>query len=237
MNSRLLIVILLAGATGLWAQPRITSVAQGAEFSNTLAPGTLATIFGTGLAPAIASPDRLPFPTTLNGITVNINGRAAALTYISATQINFQLPVGTAIGTASAVVVNGSQTSPAVNFPVAATAPGIFQYGASRGVVQNQEGALNTPENLARPRSIITVYLTGIGLTNPAVADGTAAPSSPLAQPALSSSATIGGVDARILFLGLSPGFVGLAQANLEVPVLAGSGDTQLVIEVGRWPA
>jgi uncharacterized protein (TIGR03437 family) len=223
----------LAITTFAFAQPRISSVANGAEFTNTLAPASLGTIFGTGLAPGIGSPDRLPFPTSLNGVSVNVNGRPAPLTYVSPTQINFQLPSATNPGTASAVVVNGSQTSAAVNFPVASTAPGIFQYGAGRGVIQNQDYSLNSRENLAAGRSAVIVYLTGIGLTNPSVPDGTASPGGPLAQPPLESRATIGGENARILFLGLTPGNVGLAQANIEIPSLPISGDYPLVIEVG----
>ena len=228
-----LLTLLIAIAASAFAQPRVNSVANGADFSNTLAPASLGTIFGAGLAPSVASPDRLPFPTSLNGVSVNINGRPAPLTYVSPSQINFQLPSSTSVGTASAIVVNGSQTSGAVSFSVSTAAPGIFQYGAGRGVIQNQDYSLNSRENLAAGRSIIIVYLTGIGLTNPLVPDGSASPGGPLAQPPLEYKATIGGENARILFLGLTPGNVGLAQANIEVPSLAISADYPLVMEVG----
>jgi len=230
--------ILLMGLAGLSAvhvsaQPRISSVVHGAEFTATLAPGSLGTIFGTGLAPAVSAPDRLPFPTLLNGVSVSISGRPAPLTYISPTQINFQVPAGTPVGNATAVVTSGTQTSASAAFPVAARAPGVFQYGAGRGVIQNQDFSLNTANNLATQRSAVIVYLTGIGITSPPVPDGEASPGSPLAQPGSSFSATIGGSPARVFFLGLTPGNVGLAQANIEIPPLAASGDYPLVIEVG----
>src|SRR5260370_486177 len=45
-----------------------------------------------------------------------------------------------------------------------------------------------------------------------------------LSQATSSVSATIGGVTATVLFLGLTPGFVGLAQANIMVPAEARLG-------------
>jgi uncharacterized protein (TIGR03437 family) len=52
-----------------------------------------------------------------------------------------------------------------------------------------------------------------------------------LSRAALPHSATIGGAEVQVLFLGLTPGFVGLAQANLVVPELP-PGDYRLVIVV-----
>mgnify|MGYP003341674195 CR=1 FL=1 len=63
------------------------------------------------------------------------------------------------------------------------------------------------------------------------------APSTRLYRAALDSSATIGGRDVPILFLGLTPGFVGLAQANLQLPADAATGTAlELVISVNRQP-
>ena len=63
--------------------------------------------------------------------------------------------------------------------------------------------------------------LTGIGATSPAVADGTASSSSPLAKPVVSATAAIGGAFAPLAFIGLTPGNVGLAQTNVQVPPLS----------------
>ena len=59
------------------------------------------------------------------------------------------------------------------------------------------------------------------------------APASPLSRAALDVSATIGGVAARVDFLGATPGFVALSQANIVVPDGAPVGDQPLVINVG----
>jgi uncharacterized protein (TIGR03437 family) len=62
-------------------------------------------------------------------------------------------------------------------------------------------------------------------------ADGAAASSTALATATLAASASIGGINAPIYFLGLAPGYAGLAQANIGVPQLA-PGDYPLSIAV-----
>lgn len=207
----------------------VTAVGNAANFQAPVAPGSLATVFGTDLATGTSAPSSLPFPTTFNGVSVSVAGRPAPITYLSPTQINFQVPYATPPGNASLTVTTGGQTSAAVQFTVRAAAPAIFEYGTNRGIVQNQDGSLNGADNPAAAGSAVVVYLTGIGATSPAVADGAAAPAA-LVRASGTSTASIGGRDAAIAFLGLTPGNVGLAQANLVVPAGLTSGDHPLTI-------
>ena len=225
-------LLLLAGIAVLHAQPRVASVGQAADFTGPLAPGSLATVFGSNLAPGPASAASVPLPTTLAGTTVRVNGDPVPLTFLNATQINFQLPAQIAPGSASLTVATAAGTSAAFSFTVVPVAPGVFQYGANRGVVQNQDYSLNTETNIARRGEVLTVYLTGIGATTPLVREGTVAPSSPLAVPSGAARAFLGGAPARVLFLGLTPGAVGLAQANVEVPAVFARGSHPVVIEL-----
>lgn len=173
-----------------------------------------------------------PLPTTLGGAILTINGRPAPLFYVSPSQINAQLPNETLPGTATAVLsVAGAVSSP-VSFPVTPVNPGIFIFGNSRAVVQNQDFSVNDAPRPAPVASVITAYLTGIGPVDNPVPTGVVTPTSPLARPTLQAGATIGGQNAEILFLGLTPGLVGVAQANLRVPPLA-SGHYSLVITIG----
>src|SRR5438034_1285892 len=64
-----------------------------------------------------------PLPTSLNGVSVAVNGATVPLLYVSPGQINFQLPYETATGTASATVTSGCGPSAPVAFPVASAAP------------------------------------------------------------------------------------------------------------------
>ena len=76
------------------------------------------------------------------------------------------------------------------------------------------------------------MYLTGAGPFDNAVPDGTPAPSSPLSRTTAAYSAVLDWTNAPVTFLGLTPGFIGLVQANIQVPRVS-SGDHSLVITVG----
>src|SRR5262249_6219263 len=153
----------------------------------------------------------------------------APLFYVSSGQINFQLPFEVLTGVKQLVVTVGNQQSAPIQVAVAGFSAGIFQYGQGRGVIQNQNYSLNGPDNPAAGGSSIIVYFTGIGKPDHAVADGAVAPSDPLARFAGTATATIGDVNAPVEFAGLTPGAVGLAQANIQVPVMpAGSYPLQI---------
>jgi uncharacterized protein (TIGR03437 family) len=203
-----------------WAQPQVITVTNTADYTPTLSPGAIASIFGAGLAPAAASVSTRPLPTFLNTVTVSVNGTPAPLFYVGPLQINFQVPFEIPAGSATLSVTSQNRRSNSVQIVVAAFSLGIFGDGNGYGVVQNQDQSPNSATHPAASGSSIVVYVTGIGVTDAHVADGTAAPASPPAKFAGTATATIGDVDAPVQFIGLTPGSVGLAQANLQVPVL-----------------
>jgi uncharacterized protein (TIGR03437 family) len=222
------LAILFCAVVAKAQTPSIGAVVNAGDYSLTLAPGMIATVFGAALAPSEVSASAIPLPTMLNGTSVTVNGRSAPLFYVSSSQINFQMPFETLTGTAAVQVrVSGEPTSNSFQVLVAPASAGIFQYGANRGVVQNQDYTLNAPNNPAPGGSVLIVYLTGIGATVPAVADGAAAPGSTVAI--ATATATIGDANAPVQFLGLTPGSVGLGQANIQVPSLP-TGSYPLVI-------
>lgn len=215
----------LCGAT-------VTGITNAADFSTAIAPGSLATVFGRDFASAASAPGALPLGPSFNGVAVSVNGRPAPITFLGPTQVNIQIPRATPPGAATVTVTVNGQASTPFSFTVTASAPGIFQYGENRGVIQNQDYSLNAPANPAAGGSAVIVYLTGIGATTPPVADGAASPASPLSIPGGGTPvARIGGLATKVLFLGLTPGNVGLAQANIEVPRIA-SGEYPVTITV-----
>jgi uncharacterized protein (TIGR03437 family) len=131
----------------------------------------------------------------------------------------------------------GEYYLPPETFLTSDAQPGVFALSQNRAVVVNQDGTINSPLNPAKRGGVIVAYLTGIGATLPPVLTGQGAPSAePFARPALEAAAEIGGAAAEILFLGLTPGFVGLAQANLSIAENAATGaDVPLVIDVGSY--
>lgn len=238
-NRRNIFVCRISNLNDPLSSPRISAngVANGASFSaEAVAPSSIISVFGTDLAPTTLKATGTPLPTILAGTSVSINGRSAPLFFVSPSQINAQLPFETAPGAAMAVVSVGGLASSPATFSVRAAAPGIFQYGANRCVVQNQDGSLNGPDSPAAARSVMVAYLTGQGQVDNVVATGAPARSDPLSRAVAPASATIGAQTADLLFLGLTPGFAGLAQANIRVPVVP-AGDHQLQLTVGGVPS
>ena len=79
-------------------------------------------------------------------------------------------------------------------------------------------------------------YLTGCGDVDNPVAAGSPAGSNPLSRQRATVIASIAGHPADVLFAGLTPGFVGLTQVNLQIPILA-PGTYPLVVTVNGVPS
>ena len=207
-------------------------VVSAADGRVTLAPGGLFSVYGTNLASATETANVVPWPTSLRGVQVTVNGQAVPVYFVSAGQINGQVPFEIAPGEVDVVVTLNDVAGTVRKAMVQATAPGVLQNPVNRAVVQNSNGSVNASNNPARAGEAVTVYLTGIGMLDNAVTTGAAAPGDPLSRAIASATVKIGGVDAQVLFVGLTPGFVGLAQANVIVPQL-GAGEYPLEITVG----
>src|SRR5580658_1919029 len=228
-------VVLCAFSVMAQAQTVVDAVTDAASYAPRVSPGELATIFGTDLANSTQSATGFPLPTNMAGATVYVNQSAVPLLYVSATQINFQVPSSVAAGTASLSVSLDGGSSAQFQVAVVSNAPAIFQDTSNHAIAQNAvDYSLNSDSDPVASGAVVVVYLTGQGAVNNPVADGSATPDSPLTSATASATATIGGVNATVQFLGLTPGFTGLAQANILVPSLA-TADYPLVLTVGGY--
>ncbi len=206
------------------------ALVNAASYDTKIAPGSIAALFGSNLTTQQAeAATSLPLPTSLAGLSVKINGITAPLFYASASQVNLQVPSGVNVGTVTVEVFNGSSPTPIASgtASVVDAAPGIFTVdatGRNQAAVLNSDYSINADFDRfpgSRPEAsgnFVIIYATGIGATNPQVADGQAAPSSPLALATDTTTVTIGGLQAQVLFSGLAPGFVGLWQINAILP-------------------
>jgi uncharacterized protein (TIGR03437 family) len=207
----------------------VTSAASFAPAGNPIAPGEFIALFGSGLAKSLQTAN-VPYPTTLNGVTVSINGKLAPLYFVSSGQINAIVPYSTTGPTATIVVQNGANSN-TVTVPVAATAPGVFtadQSGSGIGAMRHTDATATIIDagHPAAPGETIQIYLTGMGAVNPAVADGTAGTITTLYQTISDVVVLVAGQPATVSFKGLAPGFPGLYQFNVTLPTFLGSTGT-----------
>ena len=198
-----------------------------------LAPGSLISIFAPNLTSETSTASAAPWPAVLNGVSVKINGIAAPLYYLSPTQINAQVPFEVPNGSASLVVESNGAAANPVPITIAPAAPGIFlMSGNTRAAALNQDLSLNAPGAPAFVSSIITVYFTGQGPLDCPLRTGDPAPLDVYCNTLALTHASIGGVPAAVQFSGLAPRYVGLAQANIQVPDLP-DGEYPVVLTIG----
>jgi len=207
-----------------------------------LSPGDIASIYGNQFtfdAPTPAT--SLPLQTTLDSVQVLVNGKAAPLYYVSATQINFEIPIDAATGDGAVQVVRNSQPGNMVYVRIDGQTPQFIVYNGDYGIMTTPQGALTgIPSNPVKAGDTIVIYALGLGPTSPPVASGTASPVSPLANVPGTTKVCFGlespffqAPCATAFFSGLTPNFVGLYQINVTIPsgVKSGSSTMSLILE------
>ena len=173
-------LFLLASALAC-AQPKTSRVVNAANGSPFVAPGSLISIFGTGLSSGTASAVSA-WPTSLGGSSVIVCESPtqcvpAGLLYVSPTQINAYTP----LAVTSLSVTTGGMTSPPMLVLSSLAAPGIFPEGTDipydagwkawsacaldytlpgltqplRGAITDRYGKVVRSSNPARPRGVV----------------------------------------------------------------------------------
>src|SRR5271166_4127375 len=98
------VLVLFSLAVAGYGQVVVQMVADSASYGPRVAPGSLASIFGTNLASSEVQANNFPLPTSLGGASVVIQGAQVPLYYVNPTQINFQVPSSLTAGQVSLVV-------------------------------------------------------------------------------------------------------------------------------------
>jgi uncharacterized protein (TIGR03437 family) len=220
-------------------------VANAATFAaGPVAPGEIITVFGSGFGPpqlvtAQLTADGTAITTLLSGTNVLFDGVPAPMLYTGDGQLSCIVPFSVSGKSSTTLQVQYyGLLSPPVTLPVASSSPGIFtvnQKGTGQGALLNQDLKPNTTANPAAKNSIVVLYATGGGVTNPAVADGKLVPGTPpLPRLTLPVSVKIGGIDAPVTYSGSAPGLVnGAVQINARVPANVASGAVPVVVTIG----
>jgi uncharacterized protein (TIGR03437 family) len=194
--------------------------------------------YGANLATGTIAASGLPLPTQLDGTTVTVTdsagvARMAPLFYVSPSQINFEIPAGTALGTAT-VSVGGPGVGQSATIQIGNVSPGLFALNGSglvaawvlpvvsgtqqplQPVYQIVSGSVvPLPISLGPATEQVYLEMYGTGIRN-----------------ASSVTASVGGASVPVLYPGAAPGFAGLDQVNI-VPLpqsLAGAGSVGIVV-------
>jgi uncharacterized protein (TIGR03437 family) len=204
-------------------------------------------IFGSSLGPQTGVGFAAPAPdgtvaTTLGGTEVLFDGIPAPILFTLNGQVNALVPfelsskISPASNTVLKVVYNG-ETSAGMSLPVVAAEPGMFTEdgtGKGQGSILNQDGTVNSASIPAAAGSVIQLFGTGGGVTNPASIDGALNPISSTGKLTETVSATVGGQPATVSYSGPAPGLVsGIIQINLTIPAGTPSGNAPVVVTVG----
>lgn len=164
--------------------------------------------------PVAAGSIAAAFGANLEGLTARVNGRAAPVFGGNTNQLNFLVPANTEPGTSRLQLLDGTTVKAEALISVTEVAPAIY------AAVNADDQTVNTassPVGIGRP---LTLYLAGAMSSQP-------------------WTATVGGAEAEKLYLGPAPGFPGLWQANIGVPLPAASENAamELILTISGVPS
>ncbi len=202
-------------------------VKDAAAFSPTLSRGSWASIFGENLAVnkrPWSSGDFVNglMPLSLDGTSVQVNGVNAPVSYISPTQVNFQVPTDAIIGGGVVQASSPAGASAPVPVTIVDQEPAFFTWLADgRTWVAAQHAdfsliGLSAGRTPAKAGETIILWGSGFGQTWPPVFSGAiVSVPEPLADPG-GLTVSIGGQPAAVKYAGIT--IAGTYQLNVVVP-------------------
>jgi uncharacterized protein (TIGR03437 family) len=241
-----------SNAMTLKVAPAVTSVSAASFLGAQLAPESIVAGFGSNMATGVAIANSLPLPTTLLGTTVDVidsatrTTRPSSLFFVAPAQINYQIPAGTADGTAWAIVrINGNIVGAGV-MTIGKVAPGLISanangQGVAAAVVLRIRNGVQTfepvasfdsgqsrfvpiPIDMGPQGDIVYVLLYGTGIRNRSKAEN-------IVVNIRGSSRPLDPAQYEDGFA--APGFVGLDQINLALSrALIGGGLINITVTV-----
>ena len=232
--------LLLLGAVRALSQTPVVSaggVVNAAGFDAAVSPGSLVSIFGSNLAPQTLAASVVPLPKSLAGVSVQFNGIGAPLQFVSASQINAQIPWEMGPGTYELQIQSIGLPNVTGTFTVSAIAPGLFQQPNAANLplvfALHPNGSLITIDSPAVQGEQVSIFGTGFGnYVRPAV-DGF--PASPVTEYAVAGTVTVNCGPATVTpdWAGAASGMVGVSLVQMTITKdMAGLGNASLTVAV-----
>lgn len=230
----------------------VTTVSAASYETTAIAPESIVAGFGVSLATQTVGATTQPLPTNLGGTTVEVNGQAAQLFFVSPGQVNYLIPAGTTPGTANVVIRDGNGTVSNGTVQVSQSGPALFtansdgvgvpaaflvrvktngqqifeslsEFNASLGRVVTKPIDMG-PDG---ERVFLVLFPSGIRRAADPNSDGNVREN---------VHVLIGGIEIVPDYAGAQPGFAGLDQINAELPrSLIGRGKINLAITVAGY--
>jgi uncharacterized protein (TIGR03437 family) len=213
------------------APVQIAAITDAASFQiGPYSPLEIISIFGKGLGPkegVAASLVGGAFPTALAGTQVLVGGKRLPLLYVRDDQINAVVPAGVDMPWAEFTVWRGGGLySEMFKTSMKSATPALFTVdgsGLGQGAILNQDGTVNSSLNPAQRGSIVCLFGTGGGLTQPLFGDGQL--TTGMTSFLLSVSVQFGAQFGVIEYAGSAPSLVnGALQVNARIPMDAPTG-------------
>jgi uncharacterized protein (TIGR03437 family) len=217
-----------------------------------VAPGSIVAIFGQSLAANLAQADTVPWSNFLGNVAVAFNGVLAPLQFVSAGQINAQVPweaFPTGSGTATVSVNNNGQLSAPQTVVVNPIVPGVFQASGHAIAVNVTDptsaryGTLAAPSGSipglttfpARVNDLLFFYANGLGPVDTPVASGQVPPAGKTVRTLTIPTVLVANSPAPVLFAGLTPGYPGIYQVNISVPQVTAGNAVPLQLQANGF--
>ncbi len=229
----------IVGAGPFFTAANVVNAAT--QLAGPVAPGEIVTILGSGFGPSSLTMAGLDanglLSTSVAGTRVLFDNTPAPIVNAQNGQVSAVVPYQVTGQTTTVVVEYNGQRSSPVTLVTVPVNPGIFTQdfsGKGSGAITNQDSRLNTPSNPAAKGSVISIFATGEGQTNPSGVTGAIATDATAPRPVLPVSVRIAGVDAPVSYAGAVPGNVaGLLQVNVTVPASVPSGQLPVILTIG----
>ena len=203
-----------------------------------VAADSLASAYGQNLGFVARNAPPVSLPNTLAGVQATVTdatgvARPAPLTYVSPSQVNFEVPDGTASGLATVNIVGASGT-----VQVNAVAPGLYALGANSIAAAT---AARYPNGGGAPTPVAVFDCSsGTCVVSPIELDSQSTVYLPLYGTGLRNRSslanvtrTAGDVSTPVQYAGAQPQYLGLDQVNVALPVtLRGAGTVNVELTV-----
>jgi len=210
-----------ASMTAFAQAPTVASVLNTFDYSQTnISPGVLASIYGTNFGSSAAA------------VSFTVGGKQGYVSVVTPTQINGQLPIDAPTGATSIIVTVGGVASAPLNITLNAYAPAFSTFsGLGTGPISALTLAGNYLTSTVPGNSgeTVSIYVDGLGATNPPTPTGKGATG--LAPTVVAPTLTVGGQPATIIGA-FASSYAGLYQINFTVPAGA-QGDAPMVLSIG----